>query len=108
MLRQLKADVVDTFKFDFLSLPRREQVQCIHVTDQASDIEQICTGVQKSCEQNCKGDVGRPDFWTTVGHPDYIGLFGAFLPLWTTLHYFGYFGPLSPINLVSQRDPQVL
>ena len=46
-MRQLKADVVDTFKFDFLSLPRREQVHNIHLREQVSNIEKYVRGVQK-------------------------------------------------------------
>ena len=47
-------------------------------------------GVPKSCQQNLQNNVGRLDFWTTLGHPGYLGEVG---PLW-------------PKNRVSQHCPQ--
>ena len=44
-------------------------------------------GVPKSCQQNPQDNVGKLDFWTTLGHPG----------------YFGEVGPLWPKNRVSQH-----
>ena len=50
----------------------------------------VCRVSQKSCQQNLQGNVGRLDFWTTLGHPGYLG---EVEPLW-------------PKNRVSQHCPQ--
>ena len=41
---------------------------------------------KKLLRQNFVRDVGRLDFWTTLVHPGFLGLFGPFL---ATLDHFG-------------------
>merc|ERR1712117_234482 len=41
LLRQLKADVVDTFKFDFLSLPRREQESLLQQLEDSLPVQPV-------------------------------------------------------------------
>ena len=43
-------------------------------------------GQKKLLRQDFVRDVGRLDFWTTLVHPGFLGLFGPFL---ATLDHFG-------------------
>ena len=43
------------------------------------DISFVCMVSQKVVQQNLQDNVGRLDFWTSLGHPGYLGEVG---PLW--------------------------
>ena len=47
-------------------------------------------GQKKLLRQDFVRDVGRLDFWTTLVHPGFLGLFGPFL---ATSHHFGLCWP---------------